>query len=113
SAPGAVIRYVISQWWPTPQQFVICTLILALSTFALLGFVLASPAGPDARAFVAGISGARTSVSFYVAIGISQPPWAAIVVLILTPLSTIAAFVGGAMAGVSTTAQRKAVDAPE
>jgi fluoride ion exporter CrcB/FEX len=100
-AVGAVVRYVTFQSWPAPAHLLITTLISALSGFAVLGFVLASRAGQAVRAFVAGCSGAITSVSVFVAIGIIQPPWIAIAFLILTPAAIVAGLIVGGLAGVS------------
>jgi hypothetical protein len=106
AAAGTVIRYITFQCWPAPAHLLITTLISALSGFALLGFVLASPAGPGVRAFTAGLSGAITSVSVYVATGISLPLWFAIAFLILTPAAIVAGLTVGALVGVSISARR-------
>jgi fluoride ion exporter CrcB/FEX len=113
SALGAVVRYVTFQCWPTPAHLLITTLVPALSGFALVGFVLTSRAGPEVRAFVAGVCGAITSVSVYVAIGISQPRWAAIALLVLTPVAIVAGLIVGALVGVSINARRMSASAPK
>jgi fluoride ion exporter CrcB/FEX len=106
SGLGAVIRYVMFQAWPAPTHLFTATLISGISGFALVGFVLASRAGPEIRAFVAGICGAITSVSVYIAVGINQPPWTAIALITLTPVSMVTGIIIGALLGLSVTSRR-------
>jgi fluoride ion exporter CrcB/FEX len=113
SAVGAVIRYAAFQTWLAPAELLTATIISGISGFALAGFVLASQARPEVRAFVAGVCGAITSVSAYVAVGISQPPWVAIAVITLMPVSIVAGLIGGALVGISITGRRKSARAPK
>src|SRR3954451_15558285 len=101
SAVGAVIRYAMFQTWPAPAHLLIATLISGISGFALVGFVLASRAGPEIRAFVAGVCGAITTVSVYISVGINQPPWTAIALITLTPVSIVTGIIVGALLGLS------------
>src|SRR3954451_19568255 len=107
SAVGATIRYAAFQIWPAPVNLLTVTLLSGIFCFALLGFVLASNADAQVRAFVAGVCGAITSVSAYVAVGISQPPWIAVTILTLTPVSIVAGLIAGALLGVSIAGRRK------
>ena len=106
SAVGAAIRYAMFQTWPGPAHLLIATLISGIFGFALVGFLLASRAGPEIRAFVAGACGAITTVSVYIAVGISQPPWIAVAMITLTPVSIAAGLVIGALLNVSLKSRR-------
>jgi len=106
SAVGAAIRYALFQTWPAPAHVLAATLISGIFGFSLAGFVLASGASPEIRAFVAGVCGAITTVSVYIAVGMSQPPWIAIAMITLTPVSIVAGVVIGAMLNVSLKSRR-------
>lgn len=100
-AVGAALRFEALALWRTPIAIVFVTVVSILVGFGLLGYALASRTGGVIRAFLAGVAGAIASITGYIAIGVSESPWAVGAVLILAPAAVIAGLGLGATAGVA------------
>jgi hypothetical protein len=101
SALGALIRSLMTlRWFWFPLQLLVATTGAVLASFALVGLVLASEAGPNVRAFVVGTSATMASVSAYIGIGVSRSGWIGAAFLIVTPAAVLIGLVAGGILGV-------------
>jgi fluoride ion exporter CrcB/FEX len=94
-AIGAMIRYAMSQTWPSPRQVLLCTVLTAAAGFLIVGLLLGVTNSRIVRALTVTLCGAAASLSAYSIIGVGQTPWLAAAFLVLTPAAALIALVAG------------------
>lgn len=101
-ATGAGLRYLTVQWWTvSPLQLLMVTVFGVLLGFVVVGAVLVLPVNGAVRAFLAGLAGTVASISGYIALGITAPPWLSAGFIVLTPVAVVLGLAAGATAALT------------
>jgi CrcB protein len=99
AAVGASARYAMVCACDTRGLLLVVTLASVTIAFVVIGAVATSPLGDPARKALVGCCGAIASLSAYSVLGVTQMPWLAAGLLILTPVSAVAGLTLGTYFG--------------
>jgi hypothetical protein len=117
---GAIVRYLLSQIWPTPPAFpappsfpaggiAFQSLTVGFSLF-IAGFVLTAVPQSNIRTFALGICVGVASLSQFAVIGVSTVASAGLVLLILAPLCGLVGFTAGLFVALAFRGQPSGTD---